>query len=168
MTPACPVSCPSHGCGQPELSTQKRWRLKCLSTQKRWRFHAETVAILYRSCISSISNTCIQSGALRGQPCGLTTASTAPTTCPCPFGAPPRGLFFPESRNPLMRNIASIVLCLVFLAGCDNSNSLDGQIEKCVQANIKAYGPYATDKDRDLQESRARMGCLQVAGGRRN
>ena len=44
--------------------------------------------------LACISNTSRRSGTSRGQPCGLTTASTAPTTCPCPFGAPPTGGWF--------------------------------------------------------------------------
>ena len=53
-------------------------------TQKRSRPYLDPV-------FPYISSTNRRSGANRGQPCGLTTASTASTTCPCPFGAPPTG-----------------------------------------------------------------------------
>ena len=78
-------------CGKLELSTLKRSRLVALSTLKRSRLHAETVALLYRACIPFSLRTGSRSGTSRGQPCGLPTASAAPTTCPRPFGAPPTG-----------------------------------------------------------------------------
>ena len=62
--------------------------------QKRSRSYLDPVF----PCISSTSR---RSGASRGQPCGLTTASTAPTTCPCPFGAPPtEGCFHLKVGTP--------------------------------------------------------------------
>ena len=41
-----------------------------------------------------IRESCSGSGASRGQPCGLPTASTAPTTTPRPSGAAPLGAIY--------------------------------------------------------------------------
>ena len=62
-----------------------------------------------------------------------------------------------------MQKMLPSTMLLLILQGC--SNSLDNQIEKCVQAGIEAYGPYPTEQDRKKQEVRARVVCLKAASG---
>jgi len=64
-----------------------------------------------------------------------------------------------------MAKIASIVVCLVLLAGCENSNSLDGQVEKCVQAGIKASEP-SNENEMRAAELHWRIHCLRAASGK--
>lgn len=69
-----------------------------------------------------------------------------------------------KTRTPLGR----VALMLAFgLAGC-NQNSLDNQIEKCVQALMKSGEPYKDADARNEQEVMARLGCLKAASGQRN
>ena len=55
---------------------------------------------------------------------------------------------------------------VLILAGCNNnSNSLDGQVEKCVQAGIKMREPYPSEKERRGAEVTWRIHCLRAASG---
>mgnify|MGYP003379100014 CR=1 FL=1 len=55
---------------------------------------------------------------------------------------------------------------VLILAGCNNnSNSLDGQVEKCVQAGIKMREPYPSEKERREAEVHWRIHCLRAASG---
>lgn len=64
-----------------------------------------------------------------------------------------------------MRGMTLSILTAIVLAGCNN-NSLDNQIEKCVQAGVKFDEPYKTDKSRYEQEARMRLACLKAASGK--
>ena len=65
--------------------------------------------------------------------------------------------------------LSKVALLLAFgLAGC-NQNNLDSQVEKCVQAAIKAYGGAdKTEADRSSTEVQARVICLKAASGQKN
>lgn len=63
--------------------------------------------------------------------------------------------------------LGKVALAIAFgLVGC-NQNSLDNQIEKCVQAGVKAAEPYATEKERAGREAWMRINCLQAASGQK-
>jgi hypothetical protein len=69
-----------------------------------------------------------------------------------------------KTRTPLGR----VALMLAFgLVGC-NQNSLDNQIEKCVQAVMKSGEPYKDAGERYGTEVRGRIACLKAASGQRN
>ncbi len=69
-----------------------------------------------------------------------------------------------KRRTPFSKAALVVTLGLV---GC-SQNSLDNQIEKCVQAGVKAAEPYATEKDRAGREAWMRINCLQAASGQKN
>lgn len=71
-----------------------------------------------------------------------------------------------EAKTRTLLDRAALVL--VFgLTGC-NQNSLDNQIEKCVQAVIRSGEPYKDTAERNQAEVSGRIGCLKAASGQRN
>lgn len=65
-----------------------------------------------------------------------------------------------------MRGMTLSILAAIVLTGC-NSNSLDNQIEKCVQAGLKSVNAQ-TEEDRAKHEYRYRRWCLEAASGKSN
>jgi hypothetical protein len=59
--------------------------------------------------------------------------------------------------------IASLTLLLL---ACDGGKSLDRQVEKCVEAGVRAGEPFESEKARSLAEARWRLRCLNAASGR--
>jgi hypothetical protein len=57
-------------------------------------------------------------------------------------------------------------LCIAatLITGCNSGD----QIEKCVQAALKANGPYKSEQDKAGDEYVARMMCLEAASGKKN
>lgn len=54
---------------------------------------------------------------------------------------------------------------MTLLSGCDRG--LDGQIEKCVQAGLKAGEPYKDLQQKNDLEWRFRLACLQASAGKK-
>jgi uncharacterized lipoprotein YmbA len=62
-----------------------------------------------------------------------------------------------------MRNY---LLCIAatLITGCSSGD----QIEKCVQAALKANGPYKSEQEKAGDEHLIRLMCLEAASGKKN
>ncbi len=64
-----------------------------------------------------------------------------------------------------MKKIAIAALGILFtvtLAGCFKSD-----VDKCVEAHVKAFGPYKSDQERAKEEADLRIHCMRAAAGNR-
>ncbi len=71
-----------------------------------------------------------------------------------------------SEKEPQMLRAPSTALLTLLLVACNSGNSLDGQIEKCVQAGLKANEPYKSAQDRAEEELGLRGWCLRQASGK--
>ena len=56
----------------------------------------------------------------------------------------------------------SFLICILILAGCQPKSDVD----KCVEAILKADGPYRNKEDKNDSEADARLECLKAQAGK--